>query len=48
MYNKCYFQGIDINYQILMTNGPPGDYWQEHFSADEFCKQYNNIQSYLG
>lgn len=20
-----------------MTNGPQGDYWHEHFSADEFC-----------
>ncbi|CAG9769967.1 unnamed protein product [Ceutorhynchus assimilis] len=29
-------KGIDINYQLLMTNGPPGDYWHEHFSADEF------------
>ncbi|ENN71757.1 hypothetical protein YQE_11577, partial [Dendroctonus ponderosae] len=28
--------GIDLNYQLLMTNGPPGDYWREHFSADEF------------
>lgn len=31
------FKGIDLNYQLLMTNGPPGDYWREHFSADEFC-----------
>ncbi|XP_072375299.1 transmembrane protein 145-like isoform X2 [Diabrotica undecimpunctata] len=29
-------KGIDIRYRILMTNGPPGDYWHEHFSADEF------------
>ncbi|KAH1012053.1 hypothetical protein HUJ04_001296 [Dendroctonus ponderosae] len=29
-------KGIDLNYQLLMTNGPPGDYWREHFSADEF------------
>ncbi|KAL1501773.1 hypothetical protein ABEB36_007038 [Hypothenemus hampei] len=29
-------KGIDINYQLLMTNGAPGDYWHEHFSADEF------------
>ncbi|XP_074040351.1 transmembrane protein 145 [Leptinotarsa decemlineata] len=29
-------KGIDIKYKILMTNGAPGDYWHEHFSADEF------------
>ncbi|KAJ8957962.1 hypothetical protein NQ318_001962 [Aromia moschata] len=29
-------RGIDIKYRLLMTNGPPGDYWHEHFSADEF------------
>ncbi|KAJ8913743.1 hypothetical protein NQ315_007460 [Exocentrus adspersus] len=29
-------KGIDIKYRLLMTNGPPGDYWHEHFSADEF------------
>ncbi|KAG5900075.1 hypothetical protein JTB14_016047 [Gonioctena quinquepunctata] len=29
-------KGINIKYKILMTNGPPGDYWHEHFSADEF------------
>ncbi|KAI4455348.1 intimal thickness receptor-related [Holotrichia oblita] len=28
--------GIHIKYRILMTNGLPGDYWHEHFSADEF------------
>lgn len=31
-------KGIHLRYNILMTNGPPGDYWHEHFSADEFCK----------
>ncbi|KAF5277848.1 hypothetical protein FQR65_LT15911 [Abscondita terminalis] len=29
-------KGIHIKYRILMTNGPPGDYWHEHFSADQF------------
>ncbi|XP_018568361.1 transmembrane protein 145-like [Anoplophora glabripennis] len=29
-------KGINIKYRLLMTNGPPGDYWHEHFSADEF------------
>ncbi|CAG9857921.1 unnamed protein product [Phyllotreta striolata] len=29
-------KGISIKYKILMTNGPPGDYWHEHLSADEF------------
>ncbi|CAH0699539.1 unnamed protein product [Spodoptera exigua] len=30
------FQGLDIRYKFLMTNGPDGDFWHEHFSADEF------------
>ncbi|GLV38345.1 hypothetical protein CBL_13104 [Carabus blaptoides fortunei] len=29
-------KGIHVKYQILMTNGRPGDFWHEHFSADEF------------
>ncbi|XP_065173129.1 transmembrane protein 145-like isoform X2 [Atheta coriaria] len=29
-------RGIHIRYRMLMTNGDPGDYWHEHFSADEF------------
>lgn len=33
-------KGLDIKYRFLMTNGPPGDYWHEHFSADEFCTQF--------
>lgn len=34
-------KGIDISYQFRMTNGAPGDFWHEHFSADEmsrFCR----------
>jgi uncharacterized protein YqcC (DUF446 family) len=23
-----------------MTNGPRGDFWHEHFSADEMCKYH--------
>lgn len=30
--------GLNITYNISMTNGPPGSFWREHFSADEFCK----------
>ncbi|KAJ8706313.1 hypothetical protein PYW08_010939 [Mythimna loreyi] len=29
-------KGLDIKYKFLMTNGPDGDFWHEHFSADEF------------
>ncbi|KAE8749390.1 hypothetical protein FOCC_FOCC003904 [Frankliniella occidentalis] len=29
-------KGLNLHYRFLMTNGPPGDYWHEHFSADEF------------
>lgn len=31
-------KGIDIKYRFRMTNGPPGDFWHEHFSADEMCE----------
>lgn len=31
-------KGIDIKYRFKMTNGPPGDFWHEHFSADETCE----------
>lgn len=30
-------KGIDIKYRFRMTNGPQGDFWHEHFSADEMC-----------
>ncbi|CAG9577154.1 unnamed protein product [Danaus chrysippus] len=29
-------KGLDVRYKFLMTNGPSGDFWHEHFSADEF------------
>lgn len=31
-------KGIDVRFKFKMTNGPPGDFWYEHFSADEMCK----------
>lgn len=31
-------KGLDITYRFRMTNGPTGDFWHEHFSADEMCK----------
>lgn len=30
--------GINVSYWISLTNGPHGNFWKEHFSADEFCK----------
>jgi hypothetical protein len=33
-------KGIDVRYRFKMTNGPPGDFWHEHFSADEMCKKF--------
>lgn len=29
-------KGLNIRYKFLMTNGGDGDFWHEHFSADEF------------
>lgn len=31
-------KGLDITYRFKMTNGPPGSFFYEHFSADEMCK----------
>ena len=31
-------KGLDVKYRFRMTNGPPGDFWHEHFSADEMCE----------
>lgn len=28
-------KGIDVKYRFKMTNGQSGDFWHEHFSADE-------------
>lgn len=33
-------KGLDITYRFRMTNGPPGDFWHEHFSADEMCTNF--------
>lgn len=35
-------KGLDVTYRFKMTNGKPGDFWHEHFSADERCKFINN------
>lgn len=31
-------KGLDLKYKFRLTNGPPGDFWHEHFSADEMCE----------
>lgn len=31
-------KGLDVWYKFRMTNGAPGDFWNEHFSADEMCE----------
>lgn len=31
-------KGLDITYRFKMTNGNPGDFWSEHYSADEMRK----------
>ncbi|KYN09286.1 hypothetical protein ALC57_18615 [Trachymyrmex cornetzi] len=31
-------KGLNVTYSISLTNAPPGTFWKEHFSADEFCK----------
>lgn len=33
-------KGLDIKYRFRMTNGPFGDFWHEHFSADEMCTYF--------
>ncbi|KAL6255129.1 hypothetical protein P5V15_013459 [Pogonomyrmex californicus] len=29
-------KGLNVTYWISLTNAPPGSFWKEHFSADEF------------
>lgn len=31
-------KGMDVRFKFRMTNGAIGDFWNEHFSADETCK----------
>lgn len=31
-------KGLNVSYWLSLTNAPPGSFWKEHFSADEFCK----------
>lgn len=39
-------KGLDVKYKFKMTNGNTGDFWHEHFSADERRKFYflNNAE----
>lgn len=30
--------GLNVTYWMSLTNAPSGNFWKEHFSADEFCK----------
>lgn len=39
-------KGIDVRFKFKMTNGPPGDFWYEHFSADEMCKFSISFQNF--
>lgn len=32
--------GLNVSFRFRLTNGPPGDFWHEHFSADEMCKLF--------
>lgn len=47
-------KGLDVTYRFKMTNGGPGDFWHEHFSADEMCNDtkliysIHSIQSLMG
>lgn len=36
-------KGLDVTYRFKMTNGDTGDFWHEHFSADEMCMYYVNV-----
>lgn len=36
-------KGLDVTYRFRMTNGEPGDFWHEHFSADEMCEYLQEI-----
>lgn len=31
-------KGLNITFDVSLTNGSPGSFWREHFSAEEFCK----------
>ena len=39
--------GINVTYNISLRNGEPGDFWREHFSADEFCKLFRFFNQIL-
>lgn len=40
-------KGIDVRYRFKMTNGVIGDFWHEHFSADEMRKKIFMECNYL-
>lgn len=40
-------KGLDVSYRFKMTNGKSGDFWHEHFSADEMSKNPDCAANYL-
>uniref|UniRef100_A0A8W7PGF6 GPR180-like N-terminal domain-containing protein n=1 Tax=Anopheles coluzzii TaxID=1518534 RepID=A0A8W7PGF6_ANOCL len=33
-------RGLHVKYRFRITNGPPGDFWHKHFSADDISNDH--------